>query len=256
MAPSGTAVRLAALSRHNAALMLREPGPVLSRLIMPLVMIVLLRPLYLSALARHGVQAGTVQVVTGMLVMFSLLALSVVGTAILTERTWRTWDRLRATPARSGELLATKALPGFGMLAVQQAEVLLFGVVAFGLRIADPILLAAAVLSWALALLGIGTALGATLRSQSELNMAYDIGGVLLSALGGALVPLSVLPRWAQAAAPVSPGYWAMSALRAAVAGQAGPALRAMAVLVAVAAVTTALGAWRITRGWARSTRL
>ena len=85
---------------------------------MPLVMIVLLRPLYLSALARRGVQAGTVQVVTGMLVMFSLLALSVVGTAILTERTWRTWDRLRATPARSGELLATKALPGFGMLAV------------------------------------------------------------------------------------------------------------------------------------------
>jgi hypothetical protein len=29
-----------------------------------------------------------------------------------------------------------------------------------------------------------------------------------------------------------------------------------MAVLVAVAAVTTALGAWRITRGWARSTQL
>jgi ABC-2 type transport system permease protein len=252
MAPSGTAVRLAALSRHNAALMLREPGPVLSRLIMPLVMIVLLRPLYLSALARHGVQAGTVQVVTGMLVMFSLLALSVVGTAILTERTWRT----RATPARSSELLTTKALPGFGMLAVQQAEVLLFGVVAFGLRIADPVLLAAAVLSWALALLGIGTALGATLRSQSELNMAYDIGGVVLSALGGALVPLSVLPGWARAAAPVSPGYWAMSALRAALQGQAGPALRAMAVLIAVAAVTTALGAWRITRGWARSTRL
>jgi ABC-2 type transport system permease protein len=256
MAPSGTAVRLAALSRHNAALMLREPGPVLSRLIMPLVMIVLLRPLYLSALARRGVQAGTVQVVTGMLVMFSLLALSVVGTAILTERTWRTWDRLRATPARSSELLTTKALPGFGMLAVQQAEVLLFGVVAFGLRIADPILLAAAVLSWALALLGIGTALGATLRSQSELNMAYDIGGVVLSALGGALVPLSVLPRWAQAAAPVSPGYWAMSAFRAAAAGQAGPALRAMAVLVAVAVVTAALGAWRITRGWGRSTHL
>lgn len=255
MAPSGTAVRLAALTRHNAALMLREPGPVLSRLIMPLVMIVLLRPLYLSALTRRGVQAGTVQVVTGMLVMFSLLALSVVGTAILTERTWRTWNRLRATPARSSELLTTKALPGFGMLAVQQAEVLLFGVVAFGLRIADPILLAA-VLSWALALLGIGTALGATLRSQSELNMAYDIGGVVLSALGGALVPLSVLPRWAQAAAPVSPGYWAMSALRAALQGQSGPALRAMAVLLAVAAVTAALGAWRITRGWSHSTRL
>ena len=153
MVASGTAIRLAALSRHNTSLMLREPGPVLSRLVMPLVMILLFRPLYLSALARHGVQAGTVQVVTGMLVMFSLLALSVVGTALLTERTWGTWDRLRATPARSGELLAAKALPGFGMLAVQQAEVLLFGVLAFGLRVGDPLLLAAAVLSWALALL-------------------------------------------------------------------------------------------------------
>ena len=38
--------------------------------------------------ARYGVQAGTHQVVTGMLVMFSLLTLSVVGTAILTERPW------------------------------------------------------------------------------------------------------------------------------------------------------------------------
>ena len=207
MVSSGTAIRLGVLSRHNTALMLREPGPVVSRLVMPLVMILLFRPLYLLALARHGVQAGTVQVVTG-------------------------------------------------MLAAQQAEVLLFGVVVFGLRVADPFLLAVAVISWALALLGIGTALGATLRSQSELNMAYDIGGVVLSALGGALIPLSVLPDWARAAAPASPGYWAMSALRSALQGQAGATLRAAAVLLAVAAVTAALGTWRMTRGWSRSRSL
>jgi ABC-2 type transport system permease protein len=143
-----------------------------------------------------------------------------------------------------------------GMLAAQQAEVLLFGVVVFGLRVADPFLLAAAVISWALALLGIGTALGATLRSQSELNMAYDIGGVVLSALGGALIPLSVLPVWARAAAPASPGYWAMSALRSALQGQAGATLRAAAVLLAVAAGTAALGTWRMTRGWSGSRSL
>ena len=121
---------------------------------------------------------------------------------------------------------------------------------------AAPFLLAAAVISWALALLGIGTALGATLRSQSELNMAYDIGGVVLSALGGALIPLSVLPGWARATAPVSPGYWAMSALRSALQGQAGATLRAAAVLLAVAAGTAALGPWRMTRGWSRSRSL
>ncbi len=74
-----------------------------------------------------------------------------------------------------------------------------------------------------------------------------------LTALGGALVPLAVLPGWAQAAAPASPGYWAMSALRAALRGEAAPTLRAAAILLAVAAVTAGLAAWRISRGWTRS---
>ncbi len=246
-------LRMTALARHNTMLMLREPGPVISRLVQPLVLIILMRPLYVAALARDGVQAGTIQVVTGMLVMFSLLALSVVGTGILTERSWRTWDRLRATPARADELLAAKALPAFALLVVLQAEVIVFGVVVFGLTVRDPALLALAVASWALALLGIGTALGAMLRSQSELNVAYDIGGVLFSALGGALIPLAELPRWARAIAPGSPGYWAMAALRAALRGQAAATLRDAAVLAAVGMVAGTVAAWRMSRGLPRS---
>jgi len=46
-------------------------------------------------------------------------------------------------------------------------------------------LVALAITCWALALLGIGATFGAMLRSQSELQVAYDIGDVLLSALGG-----------------------------------------------------------------------
>jgi ABC-2 type transport system permease protein len=246
-------IRMTALARHNTVLMLRQPGPVISRLIQPLVLIILMRPLYVAALARDGVQAGTSQVVTGMLVMFSLLALSVVGSGILTERSWHTWDRLRATPARAGELLVAKALPAFALLVVLQAEVIAFGVVVFGLRVLDPALLALAVASWALALLGIGTALGAMLRSQSELQVAYDIGGILFSALGGALIPAAELPRWALHIAPGSPGYWAMGALRSALRGQVGPTARDAAVLVAVAVVAGTAAAWRMSRSHPRS---
>lgn len=245
--------RITTLARHNATLMLREPGPVISRLVQPLVLITLMRPLYQAALARDGAQAGTIQVVTGMLVMFSLLALSVVGTGILTERSWRTWDRLRATPARPGELLTAKAAPALALLIVLQAEVIAFGAGMFGLHVPDPGLLALAVTAWALALLGIGTALGATLRSQSELNVAYDIGGLLFSALGGALIPAAELPGWARAIAPASPGYWAMGALRDALRGQAGPTVRDAAVLAGVAAAAGAVAAWRMGRGTPRS---
>jgi ABC-2 type transport system permease protein len=245
--------RLNVLIRHNFVLLTRESGPLISRLVQPLVLITLFHPLYATALAREGSQAGTVQVVTGMLVMFSLLALSVVGGSILTERTWRTWDRLRVTPARPGELLLSKAVPAYTMLVVQQAAILGFGAGIFGLGVASPGLLVVAVASWALALMGIGTTFGSLLRSQSELNMAYDIGGVLLSALGGATIPRSELPGWAQAISPASPGYWAMSALRSALDGQAEATWRAAGVLLAIAAVTGTFAAWRIGRGWPRS---
>lgn len=246
-------LRVRALARHDTMLMLREPGPVISRLVQPLVLIVLMRPLYVAAMARDGAQAGTIQVVTGMLVMFSLLALSVVGTSILKERSWRTWDRVRATPARASELLVAKALPPFALLVLLEAEVIAFGAGVFGLRVPDPALLALAVASWAFALLGLGTALGAMLRSQSELNVAYDIGGIVFSALGGALIPAAELPGWARTIAPGSPGYWAMAALRSALHGQVGPTIRDAAVLAAVAVVAGSAAAWRMSRTLPRS---
>lgn len=246
-------IRLIALIRHNAMLLVREPGPLLSRLIMPLVLITLMRPLYLEALARYGHQAGTRQVVTGMLVMFSLLALSIVGTAILSERAWHTWDRLRATSATPAELFAGKVIPAFGVLLAQQGVVLTFGTLAFGLDIGSPGLLAVAVASWGLAVLGIGAALGAIVRSQSELAVCYDIGGVALTALAGGLVPLTALPGWARAIAPASPGYWALAALRSAIASQPAGMLRACGVLLAIAVGAGALACWRISRGWSRS---
>jgi ABC-2 type transport system permease protein len=239
-----------ALARHNTTLMLREPGPVISRLLQPLVLIALMRPLYVAALHRGG---GTIQVITGMLVMFSLLALSIIGTGIFAERGWRTWDRLRATPARTSELLIGKAAPALALLIAQQAVVLGFGAAVFGLRVPDPGLLAVAAGAWAFALLGLGATLGAVARSQSELNVAYDIGGLLLSAMGGALVPLAELPGWAHAIAPVSPGYWAMAALRSALLGQTAGTLRAVAVLAAIAVAAGALAIWRVSRGWNRS---
>jgi ABC-2 type transport system permease protein len=40
---------------------------------------------------------------------------------------------------------------------------------------------------------------------------AFAFGGlVLFGALGGALVPLEVLPGWARAIAPATPTYWVM----------------------------------------------
>lgn len=243
MPPRESVTRLGVLTRHNALLMLREPGPLLSRMILPLVFMTLLRPLYLSA---QGHTDGTEQAVVGTLVTFSLLALSISGNAILSERLGRTWDRLRGTPLHPAELLLGKAVPVLTALLAQQLLIVAFGVCVFGLRVPHPFLLLGVLLSWSCTLLGLGALLGVLVRTMGELSAAHDIGGMLLSSVGGALVPLGVLPAWVADVAPVSPGYWAVRGLRAALAGDPHTAAEACGILFGAAAVCATLAAVRL----------
>jgi ABC-2 type transport system permease protein len=241
--------RAGALLRLNTALLMREPGPWVSRLVMPLVLITLTRPLFARAL---GGAAGTTQAVAGMLVMFSLLGMSVVGGAILAERFWSTADRLRASPARRWELLAGKAMPVLALLLAQQALILGYGRLTFGLHVAAPPLLVGTVTVWATTLLCIGAALGTFARSAGALSAMVDVGSLTLTGLGGAFIPYAMLPGWAQAIAPVSPGYWGMKSLTAALDERVGPTLAGWAVLLAVAAVAAGLAGRRLATGWGR----
>ena len=250
MSPREPVHRTAAVARHNLVLVAREPGPAISRIVMPVVIVLVLRPLYTSALG--GPVRGTTQVVVGMLVMFSLLGVSVVGNSVLTERSWHTLDRLRATPARPIELLVGKALPALLLVLLQQAVVLGLGIGALGLRVASAGLLAAAMLAWAFALLGIGAAVAVMVRSPAELSAATDIGSMIFTCFGGALIPLAAMPGWAHAVAPFSPAYWGMRGLSAALAGDGRGTLTAVAILAAVAVLAAAVAGRRLARGWGR----
>ncbi|NUO61362.1 MAG: ABC transporter permease [Hamadaea sp.] len=239
----------AVLVRHNFALLLAEPGPALSRVGMPLVLITALRPLYSAALGS----AGLTQAVTGMLVLFSLLGLNIIAGGILTERSWHTLDRLRATPARPAQILVGKAVPLGTVLLAQQGALIAYSMIFLGLRVPRPDLLLVAGVSWAVTLLCAGAALATVVRSQSELSAVNDLGGMFFTVLGGAMVPLALMPAWLRAAAPASPGYWALHALTAALDGDAGATVRAAGVLLAVAVVLGAFAAWRMARGWGRN---
>ena len=250
---SESVYRIRAVARHNTILLLREPGPLLGRLILPLLFLTLLHPLYQTALVPGS---GIGQAVIATLVTFSLLGLSIVSGSILVERMWHTWERVRATAARPAELLAGKAVPVMAAVLLQQVLIIGFGAAAFGLAVPGPPLLALAVLAWTLALLGMGAAIGVLARSLGEMSVIYDVGGMILSSLGGALVPLSAMPAWVRHVAPASPGYWAVSALKDALAGHAPGTLRACAVLAGFAVAFGLLAAVRVGRSAARSTRM
>ncbi|MFI1988905.1 ABC transporter permease [Actinoplanes sp. NPDC020271] len=245
----GPLSRIAALARLNAVLRLRDPGQFLSYLLMPMLGMIALKPLYLRAMP-----GGTTQVATGLLVMFSALALHIVGAAILTERGWHTWDRLRATRATTAELLLGKAIPVYAVLLLQQAILATFGVLVVGLRATW--LLPVAVAAWGVTLLAIGSALAAVVRSHGELHAICDIGALVVTTIGGALVPVALFPPWLQAVAPFSPGYWALTMLQSAARGDAPSTLTSAALLLAVALVAGTFACRRLSRGWTRATLL
>jgi ABC-2 type transport system permease protein len=90
-------------------------------------------------------------------------------------------------------------------------------------------------------------------RSQGELSMAADIGAPTISSLGGALVPLSLMPGWLQGLAHISPGYWALVLLQAAVDGRPRDMVVPAAVLMVLGLVVGIYATRRLSRGWGRS---
>jgi ABC-2 type transport system permease protein len=235
---------LAVLVRHNLLLMRREPGPLLSRMILPIAFLTLLRPLYLAA--WRGGATGNQQAVIATLVTFSLLALSISGSAILTERLGRTWDRLRATSLSPLSILAGKAIPAYAVLLAQQVFITCFAMACFGLRVTHPVLLIAVLLTWSCTLLCLGALLGVLVRSVGALSASYDIGGMLLSSMGGALVPLAFLPHWVRSVAPASPGYWVARSMRSAFAGDIRGVLLGCLVLAGVAVICGSIASMRL----------
>ena len=247
---SVSTTRAGALIRMNTTLFVREPGPLLSRIVMPVIIITLMRPLYAAA---FGTTSGTAQAVAGMLVMFSLLGMSIVGTSIMVERFWHTAERLRATPAAGFDILLGKVTPVLALMLVQQIVILGYGRLAFGMQIQAPLTLAITVLIWSITLVCFGAMLGALARSGSALAAMVDIGSLSVTGLGGAFVPLKLLPFWAQPIAPLSPGYWAMRAFRGALEGDWRMAAIAWLVLAAFAASAVLIAGRRVRKGWGRT---
>jgi ABC-2 type transport system permease protein len=244
---SRTRCRITALVRHEAILLARAPGPLIGYTVMPMLLMTVLRPMLERAAAPGSTtgMGGTAHAAAGMAVMFSLFALKVVGAGFLQERTWHTWDRLRASPARTSEILIGKAVPMLIVLLVHQAIIIGFGMAVFGLRPAAawwPLALVA--IAWTGCILILGTAAATLVQSPAQLSVAGDIAAVLTSILGGALVPAEILPGWLRALGPLSPGYWAMRSYQAAlVDSRASSLIGALAGLVCFIALGIVLSA-------------
>jgi ABC-2 type transport system permease protein len=241
--------RSAALIRHEVLILASDKSSIVTLTLMPIVMMAFFKPLARLALTEDNPTAnGSEYTVPAMTTMFAFFLVTFVAFAFFAEHRWNTWERLRASQATNAEILIGKIVPAVTLCVVQQLVLFGAGYVLFGLRIRGSLLGVAAVcLSLALCLVAIGVLAAAVIKSEQQMNAIANVGTMALAGISGALVPLSVLPGWARAVAPLAPQYWAMRGFRAVIleGGGVGSVALPVSVLLAFGAVAAGLALMR-----------
>lgn len=248
--------RIAALTRAETLYVRRLWVPLVVYLALPLILMAFLQhsmDLYLSDLnLRSHLWAadpnGAEYVVPAQTILFGFMFTEHIGLWVFAEHSWRTWNRVRATPATTLEVLAAKALHWGAYLVAQFAVLLVVGGLVFGLQVSGSIpALAVLMFVTVLTALSFGFCGIAVCPSQAAYD-AWTYGGALvMGAVGGAITHVNLLPTWAKGVAPASPIYWSIRGARDLVLDSGGfsditvPCL----VLLAFAVGFALVGWWR-----------
>ncbi|MEU4805082.1 ABC transporter permease [Actinosynnema sp. NPDC023587] len=211
--------RVAALLALELTLLRRNRSVYIVLVVAPLLLAIFLGPLLRLALAQEGYASatGAEQVIPGLVVMFAFFVVGNVAFVFFREYGWKTWDRLRASPLTTGEIVVAKLVPMLVLALGQQAALFAAGAAFFGLplRWAQVPLLAAIAVSLTLFLVGFGLLTVVLATNLRQVGVVENVGAMLFAGLGGALTPVALLPGWAQSLAPGTPTYWALRAYRA-----------------------------------------
>ena len=184
------------------------------------------------------------------LVLFMFLTSMTAATQLILTRQLGVSRRMVASPVRVGTILAGETLGRFGVAMVQGLFIILLSAVAFGVSWGDP--LAAGTLVVLFAFVGTGAAMvvGVFSNNPDQAGALGVMAGMLLGALGGAMVPLEIFPEPAHTFAYLTPHAWAIQGLREVGlrGGTVVDVLAELGVLVLYAGALMAVGTWQFRR--------
>jgi ABC-2 type transport system permease protein len=187
------------------------------------------------------------------LVLFVFLTSLTGATQLILTRTLGVSRRMLSTPTSVATILAGEALGRFGVAMLQALIIVAASAIAFGVAWGDPLGAAAVVVAFSLVGAGAAMLVGAVASNAEQASALGVVGGLVLGAIGGAMVPPEVFPETMRTISRATPHAWALDGLRALAVHDATLAsvLPQVGVLLAFAAVLLGLATWRLRRSLA-----
>jgi ABC-2 type transport system permease protein len=164
------------------------------------------------------------------------------------ERALGTLRRLLTTPTRKSTFLLGSIGGQFGVALAQMVILVLFGIYVMHVPWGrDPVALFLVLVTFGLAGVALGTALGAFVKTESQASNLSIMLGMSMALLGGCWWPMELFPPALQQIVKVLPTTWAMSAMTDITMRGQGlvGVLPEAAVLLGFAVVFFAVGVWR-----------
>ncbi len=184
----------------------------------------------------------------GQMITWVFIPLLGISGSFVYERQIGTLRRMLVTPTRKSLYLFATILANVLLALLQMTVLLVFG--AYVMHIywgSSPGALVAVIAAATLAAAGIGTALGAFVKTGGQANGIAILTGMVMALLGGCWYPIELFPKVVQDATRVLPTRWAMEGiLNLALRGQGlENVLPHIGVLLAFALGGFAIGVWR-----------
>jgi len=160
---------------------------------------------------NEGIRWGLIQAVSGTMVMMLLFSMAGMGNSILQEKEKGTLKRLLFSPITPTAFLFGKMFSALILALIQIIVLLLFSYFVFGLNLFhNPLGLILMIIGTAFACTGFGTFIASLGNSQKQVESISIIVIVIMSAIGGSMIPLFLMPDFLQKTAMISINYWSI----------------------------------------------
>lgn len=161
--------------------------------------------------ASEETSPGLIQAVAGTAIMMLLFSLAAIGAGLIDEKQEGTLKRILYAPVNPINILLGKMLLANVISVFQLLVMFVFAWLAFGLAIfANLPALVIMVLATSFACSGFGTLLAAVAKSRQQVQGLSTLIILIMSAVGGSMIPIFIMPLWMQKIAVFSVNYWSI----------------------------------------------